>query len=168
MSFLYGCPDDCIRTFSGNIIDLKNPDPDKLIIEDIAHALSNICRFGGHVPKYYSVAEHCLNAMAMGAEPLKIDFLMHDCSEAYLHDIMRPVKQLLTDYKALEDVFMERLAKKFKFCFPLAREVVAVDNQLLFLEYDIMMRGVKAEVKFSHYVPEVAEALFLNAYHSLQ
>ncbi len=51
---------DCIRTFSGQYVNVFAPDPDTILIEDIAHALSQQCRFGGHLPEFYSVAQHCV------------------------------------------------------------------------------------------------------------
>lgn len=101
---------------SGKVIDLANPTPGMGDIEDIAHALSNICRFGGHVPGHYSVAEHSLLVCGIAgllAQELRIqpgatrtgllaNALLHDASEAYLGDVISPLKSLLGGYKELE------------------------------------------------------------------
>lgn len=52
---------DWMQTYGGMKFWPLDPDPDRIIIEDIAHALSNICRYGGHARKFYSVAEHSIH-----------------------------------------------------------------------------------------------------------
>ena len=62
-----------IHTFSGKKIDPCAPDSAALSVEDIAHALSLICRAGGHFPQFYSVCQHSVacarEAAARGFEP---------------------------------------------------------------------------------------------------
>jgi len=88
---------------SGTMHDLLNPaangDP---IIEDIAHALANICRWTGHTSRFYSVAEHCIRAAAIAPPECKLHVLMHDAAEAYLGDVATPLKNLLPEYKTIE------------------------------------------------------------------
>lgn len=76
----------------------------KIDIEDIAHGLSLQNRFNGHIAHPYSVAQHCLNAVGCAIEFHKEDdpnillaILMHDCAEAYLGDIVRPLKYMYYD-----------------------------------------------------------------------
>lgn len=69
-------------------------------LDDIANALSNICRFGGHV-RFYSVAEHCVRVSRIleewGWDPaLQRLGLFHDAAEAYIGDIVRPIKKTFT------------------------------------------------------------------------
>lgn len=85
-----------IQTYTGLMVDPLNMRPDDINAEDIAHALSNICRFTGHCARFYSVAEHSINVARLiehwGGNP---DYgYLHDASEAYLCDIARPLKQL--------------------------------------------------------------------------
>ena len=84
-----------IQTFSGILIDPINPDPSAINIVDIAHALSNQCRFTGHTREFYSVAEHSVHVAELVEPRLKLHALLHDASEAYLSDIARPVKHSL-------------------------------------------------------------------------
>ena len=95
---------DAIYTFTGGMIRPLDPNPDDINIEDIAHALSNQCRYTGHTSRFYSVAEHCLLATAIvedeydnnydgAAVELHVATLLHDASEAYLSDIARPIKK---------------------------------------------------------------------------
>ena len=96
-------PPSHIQTFTGRHINPFDPDPDAIDIEDIAHALSHICRFTGHTHTFYSVAQHsvhvadlvCRNTAGL-AKPARsravLMALLHDASEAYLCDIPRPLK----------------------------------------------------------------------------
>lgn len=88
-----------IQTYTGRFVDPLNMKADDIILEDIAHALANICRFNGHSKRFYSVAEHSLNVMNIVASGpnlstarMKLTALLHDASEAYLCDISRPLK----------------------------------------------------------------------------
>ena len=82
-----------IQTYTGKAVDPFAPAPADLCIEDIAHALSNICRFTGHCRAFYSVAQHSLEMAARLPRPLQLAGLLHDASEAYLCDVARPLKQ---------------------------------------------------------------------------
>ena len=78
-------------TASGLGFDPEDPKPEAIVIEDIAHALSNICRFGGHTGSFYSVAQHSVLVSLHTNAKFARAGLMHDASEAYIGDIIRPV-----------------------------------------------------------------------------
>lgn len=84
-----------IQTYTGRQFDLVNPDPMLVDIEDIAHALSHTCRFGGHTEKFYSVAQHSWVVSATVAPEHAFLALLHDAAEAYIGDLIRPLKRLL-------------------------------------------------------------------------
>ena len=63
----FGCLSNTIKVAAGHYVDLVNPDPGSIEIKSIAAALSKVCRFGGHCPVFYSVAEHCIHATALAA-----------------------------------------------------------------------------------------------------
>ena len=89
-----------VETFSGAFVNVRKPDPATIKLEDIAHALSNICRYGGHCIRWYSVAFHSvftsIRVERQGGSRLKqLAALHHDDAEAYLGDIPRPLKPLL-------------------------------------------------------------------------
>jgi len=78
---------DCIRTFTGKWMDVFNPTADMIDIRDIAHALACTPRFAGHLPKFYSVAQHSIMCYDMVDKEFELVALLHDASEAYLLDI---------------------------------------------------------------------------------
>ena len=84
-----------LPTCSGRRVHIANPLPDEIDIEDIAHGLSHTCRFAGHVPLYYSVAQHSLLVSELLDERTAMWGLLHDASEAYLHDLTRPLKRVM-------------------------------------------------------------------------
>lgn len=89
-----------IETHSGLRLDLAEPDPASILIEDIAHALSLEVRFSGHTLRPLSVAEHSLYVEALVAEhqvapAVRLGALLHDAHEAYVKDLPRPLKRLL-------------------------------------------------------------------------
>lgn len=126
-----------IRTFNGKYVDVFNPDIDTIDIIDIAHALSNTCRFGGHTYQFYSVAQHSAQVASLNMVPdeLKLTALLHDATEAYMCDIPRPIKRNLQEYKKVEDKLMEYIAKKFNLVYPFPDIIKAADNYMLEFEH---------------------------------
>lgn len=83
-----------IQTYKGNLFDFLNPKAEAVDIGDVAHALSNICRYNGHTKQFYSVAEHCVRASFIPIGNPLIN-LLHDSAEAYIGDIPTPQKKKL-------------------------------------------------------------------------
>src|SRR3954465_12827051 len=92
-------------TYLGNRIDPTKLSPEDIDIEDVAHSLSQICRFAGHTRTHYSVAQHSVLLSLLDDLPwhLQKAALLHDASEAYMGDVPRPIKQILSGYKEVED-----------------------------------------------------------------
>jgi len=126
-----------IHTNAG-ILDVLNPDPDKIRIEDIAHALAFVCRFNGHVRFHYSVAQHSLLVSDFIAtrhgQELALTALLHDAAEAYLGDMISPLKVLMPDFKRIEDIMSRAIARKFGLVYPEPAEVKAADLAILAVE----------------------------------
>ena len=102
-----------IETSEGNKFWFTTDDADGITVTDIAASLSKMCRFTGHCKRFYSVAEHSVHVSRLLPEHLALAGLLHDASEAYLADIASPVKQLLPDYKRIEEKVMAKIAKAF-------------------------------------------------------
>ena len=137
---------DCIRTFSGQYVNVFDPKPETILIEDIAHALSFQCRFGGHLPQFYSVAQHSrlCSQLLYGTEH-ELSALMHDASEAYLLDIPSPIKKKLSNYAEIEDRLMKIISEKFRFKYPFHDLVHQADRKMLEIEWNEIMLGKKNE-----------------------
>lgn len=127
-----------IRTASGQYVALLLPDPATINLADIAQALSHVCRFAGHLPGFYSVAEHSLHVSAQlrrtyGDPTIAIAGLLHDATEAYLGDMVRPLKQAMPAYQEVE----ARMARAIEARFALApftlddARVKAIDSAIL-------------------------------------
>lgn len=121
-----------IQTYSGKAFDLWDPQPDQIDITDIAHALSLQCRFNGHCRQFYSVAQHSVLVARLLPEPLRLYGLLHDAAEAYIGDIVRPLKERLvmfgmrydgsneyTAFKYSEANLIERIYAHFRLRTPL-------------------------------------------------
>jgi hypothetical protein len=156
-----------IRTISGQYVNVFEPNSETLLIDDIAHALSNQCRFGGHLPRFYSVAQHCLLCHMVAAPEEKFDALMHDASEAYLLDMPKPIKVEISQYNDIEDNLMNILAKKFNFNYPKSEGVERVDRYLLEWEWNVIMLGRtdSGYPPIDCLTPAEAKRLFLETYN---
>ena len=143
-----------ITTYTGNHFKPTNPVPEMIRIEDIAHALSMLCRGNGHVSSFWSVGEHCIccakEAAGRGlSKKVILACLLHDASEAYLADITRPVKQFLPGYLEIEKRLQDTIYEKFLGRVPTETEQTAissVDDTLLYYEFDHYM-GEKLQKK---------------------
>lgn len=162
-----------IKLHSGGTYDYTCPDPDSIRIEDIAHALSNMCRYAGHVPKFYSVAEHCvkvsswLKTLGKSVE-LQLKGLLHDASEAYCVDIPSPLKhqpEIEAGYKFHELRAQAAIASHFRLWMPIEDpEVMEIDKAILQPEQEWRAGDVG---KSFGWPPAVAEAAYLEKFKEL-
>ena len=119
-----------LETVSGRKVDVSNPDPATIDIEDIAWALSRMPRFSGHSIPYvpYSVAQHCIQVardLAPHGPRIQIYGLLHDAAEAYINDLPSPVKHIPEIYaviKKLEDNLMSTIYQSLKITPPTEEE----------------------------------------------
>jgi len=130
---------DWMQTYTGGAFWPLDPRPEEVRIEDISHALSKICRYGGQTTRFYSVAEHCVHIARCAPDDMKLEALMHDASEAYLCDIIRPIKSHLSNYLDIERGLEEVIAKRFNLRWPWAPEVKRLDTAILADERDQVM-----------------------------
>ena len=142
-----------MNTYSGKKFDPLEMTPDNVFLEDIAHALSLLCRGGGHLKHFYSVGQHSINcaeeARARGwSERMQLACLLHDASEAYISDIIRPVKIHLSNYLEIEGKIMGQIWKRFGLA-DLSEEEnrkwKQIDDDILLYELKELIKG-KTEI----------------------
>lgn len=121
-----------VQTYTGRAFDLLDPQPEQIDVLDIAHALSNICRFTGHVRTFYSVAQHSYLVAEITAElwhaadqrpcpdVVRLGALLHDAPEAYIGDVSTPLKRALrgegqvSEYDAIEKRITDAIDLRFQ------------------------------------------------------
>ncbi len=166
-----------IRTYTWRKVDPFYPDPSQIVIEDIAHALSHTCRFGGHASKFYSVAEHCVHVSDLLPINLALAGLMHDAPEAYLVDVPRPIKNFpgMQPYRDAEATLLQIIAELFEFEVPLNEQILLVDDAMLHAEQPQLFRGMKdlstntvpADITLAFWSPERAKQEFMNRFNNI-
>ena len=131
------------KTFNYDDVMLGALQESDFDIEDIANSLSNTCRFGGHTDVFYSVAQHSVLVAGLLAveRDVKLAGLLHDAGEAYIGDIVSPLKKNLfyrtaclvpgayrvTPIKEIESNILKVLFDKFGAEYPYADLVSEVD-----------------------------------------
>ncbi len=168
-------------TVTGRYFDFLNPTESNFNIQDISHALSNMCRFAGHVREFYSVGQHSVIVSQIVPKNLAMWGLLHDASEAFMCDIAKPLKNLLPDYQKIEKRVESAIFQKFnlgkKMPVEVKKEVKYADMVLLATEKrDVMMNddywevldGFEALDKILIPVPpKEARIMFLERYNEL-
>jgi hypothetical protein len=165
---------DWMQLSSGRAFWPLDPRPEEIYIEDIAAALSKLCRYGGHCKHFYSVAEHSVLMAQEAPDGLKLSALLHDASEAYLSDVIRPIKAHLGGYPTFEARVAIAIGGRFGVKLnPIPDEVKRLDNAILADERDQAMLpppsdwGLKLPplgVTLQFWAPEKAEQEFLLAF----
>lgn len=102
-----------MQVHSGKPFHFLSPGIADIDIHDIAHALSMQCRFGGHVRWFYSVAEHSINVSHEVPEEYALAALLHDAAEAYIGDMVSPLKNIMSDFQVVEDRIDAAIKRRF-------------------------------------------------------
>lgn len=134
---------DFITTYTGMHFNPIRPEEEKIFIQDIAHALSLLCRGNGHVSCFFSVGQHCIHcakeAEARGySARVCLACLLHDAGEAYMSDVTSPLKQHLPEYREYENKLLEIIYQKYLGdpLTPAERsQVDTIDHEMLY--YDL-------------------------------
>lgn len=183
-----------IQTASGRQFWPLDPRPEDVEIEDIAHALSNICRFTGHCAHFYSVAQHSVLVAANVPSDIAIWGLLHDAAEAYIGDISRPLKRSLFarlmwkdgeagmgPVKSAEKTILEAVAVRYGIRLLTDWDSIEkADMLLLATEARDLMEPLHPEwhhkesngwavlpERITPWNPDRARAVFLNTFHAL-
>lgn len=173
---------DWMQTVSGVAYYPFDPRVVDVRTTDIRHALSHVCRYGGHCKRFYSVLEHSI----LVAEWLELqgydrrvvfEGLCHDFTEAYLIDMPQPIKRDLQQYRDLEDLNWQVIADKYGLPFNLDPAVKQSDMQVLMAEKPILLgkspmkwgyQNIEpAKVKIHAHWPMTARWRFTRAFNRL-
>lgn len=169
-------PKDWIQTYSGLQFWPLSPRAVDVRIIDIAHALSQKCRYSGHTKVFYSVAEHCVHVSRHVPPALALWGLLHDAGEAYLPDVPRPIKPQLTGFKELEAAVMAAVCERYGLSLEEPAEVKLVDTRILGDEMEQVMGPPpvgwdlpeqKLGIKVGVWTPREARQAFLDRYCEL-
>ncbi len=179
---------NAMQTFTGKMFDVFDPDPNEIDIFDIAHHLSLMTRFNGACKWFYSIAQHSVKCSNQAVdyhyprpseEKLALALLMHDAAEAYVGDIVRPIKRKITDFSVVENGVLDAINMRFD--LPLVAEIAGykkalkeVDNRMLLTEkLQLMNSNVRwaiedmfepYDLKLEVWQPKAAEMMFLSAF----
>ena len=162
--------DGCINTFSGLKFDILNPTVDMIDIEDIARGLAYKAHFGGQTPFFFSVAQHSIYVYNFMYEDKVFDKrklllgLLHDAPEAYIADMVKPLKVHLPFYCEVEDRIMGVICDKYGLNFEVLKEVKEYDIAVQKMEYETFFKG---KSYFHGMSPEESLESFLGIYESL-
>lgn len=171
-----------IRTASGRRLDIFNPNPDDILIEDIAHSLSRLCRFNGHINvSHYSVAQHCVIVSHIVNSNYAFEGLMHDAAESITGDCISPIKRVLPKFYEIEAVNEAAIRKRFglKNSIKCQRAVKRADQIALVAEARDLLKHSDSLWSFTHNIEvddiakivalpqKEAEKLFLDRFYNL-
>lgn len=141
-----------------NVFDLQPEDINPL---DIAHALSQICRYTGHTDDFYSVGEHSIIVhdymMSVGHTKQECrDGLMHDTDETYLVDLPSPIKHQINGFgdafKAAAKEIQIAVSKRFDLTYPEPKIIKEYDVRLR--ENELTMLFPRLDERFRHFYGE--------------
>jgi hypothetical protein len=158
-----------------------DPRPEEVNIETIAHHLAMKVRWNGSVKRYYSVAEHSYYVSLMTDPEDALEGLMHDGSEAYNGDLIRPLKyddEFATPFRKVEHLNEEAIAKRFNLRFPYPASVKRADEAVTAAEWDqIVIQGAASAGMHDRSLIypgiihgwswEQAKGMFLQRFHDL-
>ena len=166
---------DWIYTNSGKKIRPLDPDPNVICIYDIAHALSNNCRYTGHSDLFYSVAQHSVIVSLLVPEEFALYAILHDAGEAYLSDIASPVKKLpqFEFYRTAEKHLQSVIYNKFGLSATEPEIVKEVDTKIRSNEFTDLFSSFENEYERAYdliikpLLPKDAKQLFLDRFKEL-
>ena len=172
--------DGSITTFSSVRFWPLLPNPDDILIADIAHALAHQCRFAGHSREFYSVAEHSVYVSRHCAPEDALWGLLHDASEAFLCDVPAPIKELpqFEAYRAAERSLQGTITTRFGLSTEQPRSVTEADRALLAIEIRDLLKPLgspqpgrpphKTKLVIANpWPPRIAKARFLTRFREL-
>lgn len=167
-----------MQTYTGRPFYPLEPTLDDIEIESIAHSLSMTCRYNGHCLKFYSVAEHCV-LLSHTVDPEYARWaLMHDAGEAYVGDMVRPLKPDMPEFVAIETNLEVMIAGRFNLGWPMPAQVKEHDTRIVVDEMEQNMAPARLPwllldgqrplgVTLQCWSPDRAEAEYMSRYQQL-
>lgn len=163
---------DWCGTYLGGRFYPLAPEVKDVKLEDIAHSLSQICRFNGHTKFFYSVAQHSVNVSSLLkntglSRRIQILGLLHDASEAYICDIPTPLKKNIPGYVSAEHRIEKIILEALHILEPTDTELSIIrkfDNAMLVIEANkLMVNADKWNLSETNYNCEInQESSFLS------
>lgn len=134
-----------MQTFGGHRFYPLDPRADEVHIADVAHGLAMTCRYGGHAMRYYSVAEHAV-IVSMYVDPrFAREALLHDSAEAYIGDMIRPLKHTpeMIEFRKAEELIERAVFERFEIVQTAESRaaVKEIDDRILVDEIGALMRN---------------------------
>ena len=152
-----------MQTFTGRKFWPLDPRAEEVSIVDIAHSLSNQCRYAGHCKDFYSVAQHSVLVSAICDPEDALWGLLHDAAEAYLVDLPRPIKrfsEIGVHYKKAETALLVAISERFHIPVTEPASVKKADNVALMTEKrDLMSQSPEEWIEERTTKPMVARIL---------
>lgn len=163
---------DWMQTHTDRKFYPLDPRPEDISVYDIARGISMQCRYNGHVKRFYSVAEHCWHMSHAVPEEDALWALLHDATESYVGDMVRPLKKHMPDFSAAEDRVMAAIVDKFGLAtYDMPQSVRDADNRILLDERDALKGTPPDEwdvpfeplgITIHGWLPEKAEVMYLG------
>ena len=166
-----------VATYTGRQFYPLDPQQDQVDIEDIAHGLAYQCRFNGQTRHFYSVAQHSLIVAGLVPKRFRLAALLHDAAEAYMGDMVKPLKQLFPMFSAIEAKVMAAIGARYGIIDFEDRAIKRADLVALAMEKrDLMPNSTEAwrslkgivpsPMRITPLSPQEAKALFLAVFMS--
>lgn len=167
-----------MHTFTGKVLDPLDLSPNDIDIQDVAHSLSNICRYGGHTKEFFSVAQHSVLISRAVPKRLARPALLHDGSETYVGDMVSPIKTRFPEYKIkVENQALIAVFSRFGLDIEDLKHIDEYDKRIALNEMKALMPGIDTtlqaiwtplpNVKIIPWEPKAAKAFFLLRFEQL-
>lgn len=168
-----------MTTQSGRQFYPYDPRPDEILIEDIAHGLSLLCRYNGQCSTFYSVAQHSVLVSLIVPKEYALWALLHDAAEAYIGDMIRPLKHGVIGivFQQVENRILHAIAERFELDKMMPETVIKADNIMLATEVRDLLPGQKKfwsnhkekphPTSVESWAPGFARDTFLARYYAL-
>lgn len=152
-----------IQTYTGRQFWPLDPRSEDVEIDDIAHALAMLCRFNGHTLEFYSVAQHSVIVSQTVAADHALWGLLHDAAEAYIGDMVRPLKHdpqwVGDDFMLAEQGIQMAIARKFGMRPWMPTEIADADARVLAAEARDMVAEPPADWELPDHLPAIQDLI---------